>query len=361
MRRRILVAGPLADETNFMVSRYGPNGFSPRSIGRAIADYIGDDAEVTFARGCTTADATWPESEIYTSPLTKEESDEIAAAVVAAKEADLVVAVVGEDVFTTGESRSRTSLDLPGRQRLLVERLFETGRPVVVVLVNGQPLTVAWMDRRANAILETWFAGPFGGDAVAKMLFGEINPSGKTTVTFPKSIGQVEYNFPFKKGSHGGQPKFGPNGFGYTRVTGALYPFGHGLSYTTFGYANLVVSPNEVWAGDAMEVSCDVTNTGKVPGAEVVQFYARDLYSSVVTYDSVLRGFEKIHLQPGETRRVTFKVQSEDLAILDRNMRWTVEPGGFEIMVGASSEDIRLRQTIEILNNKDQTTRRQGK
>ena len=152
------------------------------------ADYIGDDAEVTFARGCTTADATWAESEIYTSPLTKEESDEIAAAVAAAKEADLVVAVVGEDVFTTGESRSRTSLDLPGRQRLLVERLFETGRPVVIVLVNGQPLTVAWMDRRANAILETWFAGPFGGDAVAKMLFGEINPSGKTTVTFPKSM-----------------------------------------------------------------------------------------------------------------------------------------------------------------------------
>jgi beta-glucosidase len=319
-------------------------------IRNAIADYLGVDAKVRFVRGCTTADATWPESEIYTTPLSKDEADGIDAAVAAAKESDIVIAVVGEDAFATGESRSRTSLDLPGRQRLLVERLFETGRPVVVVLVNGQPLTVAWMDCRANAILETWFAGPFGGAAVAKALFGEINPSGKTTVTFPKSIGQVEYNFPFKKGSHGGQPKFGPNGFGYTRVTGALYPFGHGLSYTTFGYANLAVSPMEGGTDALWEVSCDVTNTGKVLGSEVVQLYVRDLYSSVVTYDSVLRGFEKVHLKPGETRRVTFALRPEDLMILDRNMRWTVEPGEFEIMVGASSEDVRLKKTINVLH-----------
>ncbi len=348
--RKILVTGPLADETNFMVSRYGPNGFEPTPIRCAIADYLGADAEVRFVRGCMTADATWPESEIYTTPLSRDEADGIDAAVAAAKESDIVIAVVGEDAFATGESRSRTSLDLPGRQRLLVERLFETGKPVVVILVNGQPLTVAWMDRRANAILETWFAGPFGGAAVAKALFGGINPSGKTTVTFPKSIGQIEYNFPFKKGSHGGQPKFGPNGFGYTRVTGALYPFGHGLSYTTFGYANLAVSPMEGGTDTLWEVSCDVTNTGKVFGSEVVQLYVRDLYSSVVTYDSVLRGFEKVHLNPGETRHVTFALRPEDLMILDRNMNWTVEPGEFEIMVGASSEDIRVKKTINVLH-----------
>ena len=182
----------------------------------------------------------------------------------------------------------------------------------------------------------------------SKALFGEINPSGKTTVTFPKSIGQIEYNFPFKKGSHGGQPKFGPNGFGYTRVTGALYPFGHGLSYTTFGYSSLVVSPTEGGTDTAWEVSCDITNTGKLSGAEVVQLYVRDVYSSVVTYDSVLRGFEKVHLKPGETRRVTFRLGSEDLMILDRNMNWTVEPGEFEIMVGASSEKIMLRDKIRV-------------
>ena len=133
-------------------------------------------------------------------------------------------------------------------------------------------------------------------------------------------------------------------------MTGTLYPFGHGLSYTTFGYGDLVVSSMEGGTDTLWEVSCDVTNTGKVLGSEVVQLYVRDLYSSVVTYDSVLRGFEKVHLNPGETRHVTFVLRPEDLMILDRNMRWAVEPGEFEIMVGASSEDIRLKKTINVLH-----------
>ena len=348
-RLKMLVTGPLADETNFMVSRYGPNGLDLKPVREAIAEYAGEDVEVRFVKGCATADAAWPESEIYTTPLSREEADGIDAAVAAAKEADVVVAVVGEDAYATGESRSRTSLDLPGRQRILLERLFETGKPVVAVLVNGQPLTVAWMDRAANAVLETWFPGPFGGEAVAKTLFGEINPSGRTTVTFPKSTGQIEYNFPFKKGSHGGQPKFGPNGFGYTRVTGALYPFGHGLSYTTFKYGNLAIGECATGNGaTGFKVAADVTNTGDRPGAEVVQLYVKDLYASVVTYDSVLRGFEKVYLEPGETKRVAFTLGPDELAILDRNMRWTVEPGDFEIRVGSSSEDIRLKGAVKV-------------
>lgn len=346
--RKVLVTGPLAEETNFMISRYGPNGLDPQPIHAAVRDYLGSDAEVSFVRGCTTTDATWPQSEIVKAPMTDDECAGLDAAVKAAGESDLVIAVVGEDAFATGESRSRTSLDLPGRQRLLLERLKETGKPLVVVLVNGQPLTIAWTDANANAILETWFPGAFGGAAIAKTLFGEINPSGKTTVTFPKSVGQIELNFPFKKGSHGGQPKFGPNGFGYTRVTGPLYPFGHGLSYTTFAYSNLAVEKKGGVKDVEVAVSCDVTNTGKVAGAEVVQLYVRDLYASVVTYDSVLRGFEKVFLKPGETKRVVFTLKAEDLMILDRNMRWTVEPGTFELRIGASSSDIRLKEQIVV-------------
>ena len=290
-------------------------------------------------------DEHWPDSEIVPYPLTEKETADMAAAVAAAKEADVVIAVVGEDEYRVGESRSRTSLDLPGRQRQLLQRLVATGKSVVLVLVNGQPLTVNWEDRNVAAILETWFPGPRGGKTIARTLFGEINPSGRLTVTFPKSVGQVEYNFPFKKGSHGAQNENGdPNGSGVTRVVGPLYPFGYGLSYTTFGYTNFEVSVKN----GAVVASVDIANTGKRDGTEVVQLYVKDLYSSVVTYDSVLRGFEKVALKPGEKKRVTFTLKPEAFQILGKDMKWAVEPGDFEIRVGASSVDIRARKVIRL-------------
>jgi beta-glucosidase len=342
---KILVAGPLADERNYMTSRYGPNGIPGKTILDGIRDYLDGKAEVAYAKGCETVDVAWPDSEIVPRPLDGRETGQLDEAVKAAESCDLVVAVLGEDENTCGESRSRTSLDLMGRQQLLLERLCATGKPVVVVLVNGQPLTVNWADRYAAAILEAWFPGPRGGVAVAKTLFGELNPSGKLTVTFPKSVGQIEYNFPFKKGSHGGQPPWEENKSVITRVHGALYPFGYGLSYTKFEYSGMEVSSKK---DGSFEVSCDVKNTGARDGAEVVQLYVRDLCSSVVTYDSVLRGFEKVWLEPSETRRVVFTVAPEDLAILDKNMRWTCEPGEFEFMLGASSEDIQLRKVVGV-------------
>lgn len=345
--KKILVTGPLADESNFMSSRYGPNGIPPTSILKGLKDYLAGRAEVVYEKGCEVVDENFPDSEIVPTPLTVAEEKGIAAAVASAGDVDAIIAVLGEDEFRTGESRSRTSLDLPGRQQLLLERLVATGKPVVLVLVNGQPLTINWADRNVAAILETWFPGAHGGKSVAKALFGEINPSGKLTVTFPKSIGQIEYNFPFKKGSHGKQNSSGnPNGSGVTRVIGPLYPFGYGLSYTHFDYANLDVEV--LGRGEGVRVSCDVKNVGDRAGAEVVQLYVRDLYASVVTYDSVLRGFEKICLEPGESKHVTFVLTEQDLQILDRNMKWTVEPGDFEIRVGASSEDIRLRRIVAI-------------
>jgi len=343
--KKVLVAGPLADNVNMMSSRYGPNGLDCESVLAGLKSYLGEKS-VIYRQGCATVDARWPVSEILPEPLSADESAEIDAAVAAANGVDAIVAVLGEDNWVTGESRSRTSLDLPGRQQLLLERLVATGKPVVLVLINGQPLTINWANAHVPAILETWFPGPKGGSAIAKALFGEINPSGKLTVTFPKSVGQIEYNFPFKKGSHGRQNRLGdPNGSGVTRVVGALYPFGYGLSYTDFKYSDLKIEP---MTNAAYKVSFNLANVGKRAGAEVVQLYVRDEVSSVVTYDSVLRGFEKVWLEPGESKVVEMILKPEDLQILDRNMEWKVEPGEFTIMIGSSSADICLKATMSM-------------
>lgn len=347
--KKVLVTGPLADEANFMTSRYGPNRLETVTILAGLKNYLQGTAEVKYAKGCEIVDAGWPATEILPAPMTEQEKLDIAEAVKQASESDVVIAVLGEDERRTGESRSRTSLDLPGRQQQLLEALYATGKPVVLVLVNGQPLTVNWADAHIPAILESWFPGCQGGTVIAETLFGEHNPGGKLTVTFPKSVGQIELNFPFKPGSHGRQPQSGPNGSGSTRVLGELYPFGFGLSYTTFAYSDLSVSPLQQSTQGEYTVRVNITNTGKRAGDEVVQLYVRDKVSSVIAYDSQLRGFERVSLQPGETRTVTFTLKPEDLQLLDRHMRWTVEPGEFEILVGASSKDIRLKETITAL------------
>ena len=347
--RKVLIAGALAKDTSFMISRYGPNGLNATSILDEIRNHLGKDTEVVYRKGCTVTNPDWPGTEIMPTPLSVDEEAGIADAVRAAADVDVIIAVLGENEKSTGESRSRTSLELPGRQEQLLERLQATGKPVVLVLVNGQPLTVNWANAHVPAILEAWFPGACGAQSIAKVLFGKINPSGKLTVTFPKSVGQIEYNFPFKKGSHGKQNRIGdPNGSGVTRVIGSLYPFGYGLSYTSFAYSGLEISPKEGPPDSVWTVSCEVRNTGDRAGAETVQLYVRDLYSSVVAYDSVLRGFEKVFLAPGEVKRISFTLTPSDLVILDKDMKWTVEPGEFEVRIGASSEDIRLCERITV-------------
>ena len=339
---RILVTGPLAAETNYMTSRYGPNGHEPVSMVDGIRQYLaGTGITVDYEKGCDVTDARWPVSEIIPEPLTTEEEAGIRQAAARAAQADVIIAVMGEDDKTTGESRSRSSLDLPGRQRLLLQELHKTGKPIVLVLVNGQPLTINWEDAHLPSILECWFPHYQGGTILAETLFGDNNPSGKLTVTFPKAVGQIELNFPYKKGSHGGQNRIGdPNGSGVTRVVGPLYPFGHGLSYTRFEYSGLTV---ETGADAAVQIGFDVRNAGDREGTEVAQLYIRDCVSSVVTYDSVLRGFSRVRLAPGETAHLHFTLRPEDLQILDKDMQWRTEPGDFEVLAGASSADIRLR------------------
>ncbi|MEI6948882.1 glycoside hydrolase family 3 N-terminal domain-containing protein [Paraflavisolibacter sp. H34] len=348
--RSILVTGPLAETTSYAVSRYGPSNNPLVSVLDGIRAATGKDITVLHEQGCTVTSPGWPDTELVPTALTRGEADSIQRAVAAAAQADVIVAVLGENEKTVGESLSRTSLDLPGRQQQLLEALYATGKPVVLVLINGQPLTVNWAQRYVPAILEAWFPGNWGGKAIAETLFGDYNPGGKLPITFPRTTGQIEYNFPFKPGSHAGQPSSGPNGSGKSMVNGSLYPFGYGLSYTTFAYSNLAISPEVQAPRGSVTVSVDITNTGNRKGDEVVQLYLKDLLSSVITYESQLRGFERVSLLPGEKKTVTFTLRPDDLALLDRNRNKVVEPGEFEVLIGSSSEDIRLRKKFAISN-----------
>ena len=349
--KNILVTGPLAAATGYAISRYGPSNNRVIPVLEGIRDIAGPNVTVDYVAGCSVVNEGWPGTEIITTPLTPDELAGIDEAVKKAKAADIIIAVLGEDERCVGESLSRTSLDLPGRQQQLLEALYATGKPVILVLVNGQPLTINWADKFIPSILEAWFPGPSGGKAIAETLFGDYNPGGKLSMTFPKTTGQLEFNFPFKPGSQASQASIDstdPNGYGRTSVNGPLYPFGHGLSYTRFEYSNLAITPAVSSGKGNITVTVEVTNTGKVRGDEVVQLYVKDKISSVTTYDLQLRGFERISILPGEKKKVTFVLAPDDLALLDKNMKWVVEPGEFEISIGSSSVDLRLKKTFVI-------------
>lgn len=347
--RNILVTGPLADDINNSQSRYGPSNTKIITVLEGLKNLAADHGvTINYTKGCESADETWPESEIYPMPIGQKEQEEIDKAVALAKESDIVIAVMGETEDQFGESRSRTSLDLAGRQTALLQALHATGKPVVMVLINGQPLTINWPNKFLPAILEAWCPGPDGGLAVAEALFGDYNPGGKLTTTFPKSVGQLELCFPYKPGAHAGQPGDGPNGFGKTNVFGEIYPFGYGLSYTRFSYANLNLSAPKISAKGETTVSVNITNTGKYLGDEVVQLYFNDVVSSTTVYEKQLRGFERVSLAPGQTKTVTFQLKATDLALLGKDMKPVVEPGVFEVMVGSSSTDIRLKKELTV-------------
>ncbi|HEY0944558.1 MAG TPA: glycoside hydrolase family 3 N-terminal domain-containing protein [Opitutaceae bacterium] len=337
--RRVLVAGPLASDRRAWWSRYGAQRLDFVTPLAGIRKKLGNRVEVRYANGVDVIDEHFPESDVYREPASAAVQAGIAEAVAAARDVDVIIAVLGETDEICRESASRISLDLPGYQQALLEALHATGKPVVLVLSNGRPLSVNWAARKIPAIVELWLQGEEGGDALADVLFGDYNPAGRLPVTFPKSAGQIPFNFPAHPGSQG---KDGG------QVEGALYPFGHGLSYTTFAYANLRITPDRQGPQGQVAVSLDVTNTGPRAGDEVVQLYLRDDYSSVITFERVLRGFSRIHLQPGETRTVSFTLTPRDLELYNRAEEWVVEPGRFTVMAGASSEDIRLTGHFDI-------------
>lgn len=347
--RKIAVCGPNADEHSYALTHYGPLAVEVTSVLKGIQEKMAGKADILYAKGCDLVDANWPESELIDYPLTDEEQKEIDKAVSQAKQADVAVVVLGGGQRTCGENKSRSSLDLPGRQLDLLKAVAATGKPVVLVLINGRPLSINWADKFIPAILEAWYPGSKGGKAVADVLFGDYNPGGKLTVTFPKTVGQIPFNFPSKPFSQiDGGKNPGPDG-NMSRANGALYPFGYGLSYTTFEYSDLKISPAVITPNQKAYVTCKVTNTGKRAGDEVVQLYVRDVLSSVTTYEKNLAGFERVHLKPGETKEITFPIDRKALELLNADMHWVVEPGEFTLMAGASSTDIRLNGTLTVV------------
>lgn len=336
--KKVAVIGPNADEYTQLVCRYGPARPQFKTVLQGIREML-PDAKVTYAKGCDIVDPNFPESEILDFEATAGEKKLMDEAVKAARKAEVVIMVLGGNELTVREDRSRTSLDLPGRQEELLKKICALGKPTVLVMLDGRASTINYAQASVPAILHGWFPGEFCGQAVAETLFGDNNPGGRLAVTFPKSVGQVPFAFPFKPGSDE------PNG---TSVWGALYPFGYGLSYTTFEYTALQVSPEIQSPDGEIKVSFTVTNTGDVAGDEVAQLYINDCVSSVTTYTKVLRGFERVSLEPGQSTEITFTLTPQDLGLWDKEMKFIVEPGTFKVMVGASSQDIRLNGKFEI-------------
>ncbi len=321
----IAVIGPLADNQADLLGAWHTLG-QPQDVVTAIAgirDRAGPTTTITYAQGST---------------ITEPEREGFAEAVEAARNADVALVIVGEREFETGEAASRTSLDLPGVQQDLIEAIQETGTPVVAVIMSGRPLAVPWLAENVPAILQAWQPGIQGGNALADVLWGDFNPSGKLTVSFPRSVGQVPvYYSRDNTGRPPADAKFTSRYLDSPNTP--LYPFGHGLSYTTFEYGDLVLSADTITQNDTLLVSATVRNTGDVAGAEVVQLYIRDLVASVVRPVKELKGFTKIYLEPGEQQTVQFTLRPRQLGFFDQEMLWVVEPGVFNLWVGWSSDE----------------------
>lgn len=349
---KVAVIGPNADETSFANTHYGPLMTNTISVYKGLKTALEGKAEVVYSKGCELVDANWPESEIMKFDMLPEARTMMDEAVKVASDCDVIVAVVGGGQRTCGENKSRTSLDLPGDQEQLLRELKKTGKPLIVVLINGRPLSVNWAKANADALLEAWYPGSHGGTALAEVILGDYNPGGKLTVTFPKTVGQIPFNFPYKPNSQvDGNSKPGING-NQSRINGSLYDFGYGLSYTTFEYGDLQISKKKILPTESITISFTVTNTGSRKGDEVAQLYFTDKLSSVTVYEKQLRGFERVTLEPGETKTVTMTLDAKDLALLDKDMNSVVEPGEFDLFISASSTDVRMKDTI-IVTDKD--------
>lgn len=304
------------------------------SIFQAIKDVVSTDTDIAYAKGCD---------------VIGESRDGFASAVEIASNADVAIMVMGDkagltDDCTSGEARDRAVLDLPGVQQDLVKAIYETGTPVVLVLLTGRPVTLNWMADDVPAILEAWFPSEEGGPAVADVIFGDVNPSGKLPMTFPRTVGQVPIFY-------GHRPSGGKSMWKIDYVetsTQPLYPFGYGLSYTTFDYSNLRIEANSPMAGDVVTILADVTNTGSRVGDEIVQLYTHTTRASVTRPLKELKGFKRVSLQPEETCTVKFEVNVNQFAYYNIDMQYVVTPGKVEVMIGRSALDLPLQGEFTI-------------
>ncbi|HEV2115186.1 MAG TPA: glycoside hydrolase family 3 C-terminal domain-containing protein [Terriglobales bacterium] len=344
--KTIAVIGPNADSASNLFGDYAPQ-VVPQHVNTildGIKSKVSPATRVLYAKGCAVND---------------QERSGLQEAVNAAKKAQVAIVVVGEQSRregaenqpppTDGEGYDVATLDLTGVQEELVRAVQATGTPTVVVLVNGRPLSVRWEAEHVPAMVEAWEPGERGGEAVADVLFGDYNPSGRLAITVPRSVGQLPVYYNYKPSKAYWVEGGWTHTKGYVDLPGTpLYPFGHGLSYTTFEYSNLRVDPPAIYSEGKAKVSVDVENRGGRAGVETVQLYLHQRYAPVALPVKQLRGFTRVALGPGEKKTVNFELGPEDLQLLDRNMHWRVVPGTFDILIGKSSADIELRGTLDV-------------
>jgi beta-glucosidase len=332
---KIALIGPLADSDSEPLGAWATFGNSEDvvTVLEGLKKYLGDGAEILYSKGC--------------------EIDSISTAgfedaIETANKSDLVILCLGESKGMSGEASNRSSLQLPGVQQQLAKEIYKTGKPVVVVLMNGRPLSIEWIDEKIPAVIEAWFPGITCGDAIAQVLFGEYNPSGKLPVTFPRHVGQVPIYYNHKStGRPGDKSNHYTSQYLDLPLT-PLYPFGFGLSYTTFEYSNLSLNKNSFSLNDEIKISFDVENTGKYDGEEVVQLYVQDLVGSVTRPVRELKRFQKIFLKKGESKNIQFTLLPGDLSFYNADMKFVTEPGSFKIFAGTNSSDT-IENSFEIV------------
>lgn len=350
----IAVVGPLADSRSNMPGTWSVAAVLDHAISLVdgLKAIVGNKAEILTAKGCNLMnDPAYEErATMFGRSLNRDSrsNDELLnEALAVAHKSDVIVAALGESSEMSGESSSRTDLEMTDTQRVLLQKLVDTGKPVVLVLFTGRPLVLNWEQENLSAILNVWFAGSEAGLAIGDVLFGDVNPSGKLTTTFPKSVGQIPLFYNHK---NTGRPlaegawfqKFRSN---YIDIDNEpLYPFGFGLSYTTFSYSDVKLNKATMTDKEDLIATVTVTNTGNRDGAEVVQLYIRDLVGSVTRPVKELKGFEKITLKAGESKTVSFKITAELLKFYNYDLAFVCEPGDFEIMIGTSSKDVKKAQ-----------------
>ncbi|WP_420065575.1 beta-glucosidase BglX [Pectobacterium colocasium] len=346
----IAVVGPLADSQRDTMGSWSAAGVAKQTITvyQGLKNAVGDKATILYAKGANVSNHKGiidflNQYEDAVQVDKRPPQVMIDEAVAAAKKADVVVAVVGEAAGMAHEASSRSNIDLPQGQRDLIAALKATGKPLVLVLMNGRPLALVREDQQADALLETWFSGTEGGNAIADVLFGDYNPSGKLPMSFPRSVGQIPIYY-----NHlpSGRPYTPENPGKYTshyydEANGPLYPFGYGLSYTTFSVSDVRLSSQTMKRNGTINASVTVKNTGSRAGETVVQLYVHDVVASISRPVKELRGFEKVMLQPGESRTVTFTLDQEALKFYNARMQQVVEPGKFDVMIGLDSQRVK--------------------
>ena len=330
--KRIALVGPLANNRAEVMGSWKARGEDKDvvTVLEGIKNKLGSGTEVNYVQGCDFLDPS---------------TSEFSAALEAAKQSDVVIAVVGEKALMSGESRSRAVLRLPGKQEALLDTLRKAGKPLVVVLMNGRPLCLESVDKQADAMLEAWFPGTQCGNAVADVLFGDIVPAAKLTASFPLTEGQIPNNYNYKRSGRPGDMPYSSTVRHIDVPNRNLYPFGYGLSYTTFSYGEMQC-PTAFDDKGFLPVSVDVTNTGNYDGEEIVQLYVADKVASMVRPIKELKGFQKVFIPKGQTKRVEFKLNVRDLGFWNSLMQYVVEPGTFEIMVGTNSEELQKKEAV---------------